>query len=212
MIAILVALSLVVPAAQEGMRILPKGEVPDDSRFNPPKDLNGYFPLDVPPSPEAWKTRSDSIRRRIQVACGLWPMPERTPLNAVIHGRVERPGFTVDKVYFESIPGHFVTGLLYRPKGRSGKLPAILSPHGHGGRLQDHGKKISKLIEQGQEKFEDSGRFPKLARCAQLARMGCVTFIYDMLGYVDSVQVSYALAHRFRTQRKGFDTPKSWGL
>ena len=39
----------------------------------------------------------------VLVATGLWPLPEKTPLNPVIHGKVERPGFTVEKVYFESV-------------------------------------------------------------------------------------------------------------
>ena len=96
--------------------------------------------------------------------------------------------------------------------GKTGRRPAVLCPHGHGGRLQDHGKKIQQYIKEGAEKYEASGRFPKLARCAQLARMGCVTFIYDMIGYVDSVQVTYEVAHRFSKQRPELDTPDKWGF
>src|SRR5690606_28768921 len=145
-----------------------------------------------------WDQRVEELQRRILVANGLWPMPEKTPLNAVIHGRTERDGFTVEKVYFESLPGFYVTGLLFRPVGKEGPLPGVLCPHGHGGRLQDAGvKKVREQITWGEERFEDSGRFPKLARCAQLARMGCVTFIHDMIGYADNTQLSYELAHRF---------------
>ena len=50
------------------------------------------------------------------VSQGLWPLPERTPLNAVIHGLIDKGDYTVEKVYFESVPGFFVTGNLYRPK------------------------------------------------------------------------------------------------
>ena len=50
-------------------------------------------------------------------------MPEKTPLNAVIHGKIERDGYTVEKVFFASHPGHYVTGNLYRPTGKTGKLP-----------------------------------------------------------------------------------------
>ncbi|MHC4628768.1 MAG: acetylxylan esterase, partial [Planctomycetota bacterium] len=130
-----------------------------------------------------------------------------------IHGRIERVDFTVDKVYFESLPGHFVTGLLFKPKETSGRLPGVLCPHGHGGRLQDYGEKgIREQIVRGAERFEGSGRYPKLARCAQLARMGCVTFIFDMIGYADSVQISRQVAHRFSKQRPQFDTKENWGF
>jgi len=179
------------------------------------KDLNGFFPFEVPDTLEEWEKRKELLQRRVLVANGLYPMPEKTPLNAVIHGKVKRPGFTVEKVYFESIPGFHVTGLLFRPaNAKPGqKFPAVLSPHGHGGRLQDLGEAgVTKQIATGSEKFADSGRFPKVARCANLARLGCVVFIYDMLGYADNQQLSRGLAHGFRTQRPDFEGKESWGF
>jgi len=185
-----------------------------DSRSGSLKDLNGFFPFDPPATSQAWETRSDELKLRLLVANGLWPMPEKTPLNAVIHGKVKRPGFTVEKVYFESIPGFFVTGLLFRPEtDKPGKLPAVLCPHGHGGRLHDLGKEgVRRQIVIGAERFEESGRIPKIARCATLARLGCVTFLYDMIGYADNRQISYQLAHRFAKQRPDFEGPESWGF
>jgi len=179
------------------------------------KDLNGFFPFDVPGSLADWEKRSNKIRRQVLVANNLWPMPERTPLNAMVHGKIERPGFTVEKVYFESIPGFHVTGLLFRPSDtkEGAKLPAVLSPHGHGGRLMDLGAdRILKEIKEGGEKFADSGRFPKVARCATLARMGCVTLLYDMIGYADNQQLSRQLGHGFAKQRPDFEGSESWGL
>jgi dienelactone hydrolase len=202
-------------AFADDVRVYKEGQQPNDIRLQAPKDLNGYFPFEVPAGKAAWEKRADELRRRVLVATGLWPAPEKTPLNAVIHGKVERPGFTVEKVYFEGVPGHFVTGLLFRPAdGKTGiKRPAVLCPHGHGGRLQDYGEQtIRQLIADGAERFEKSGRYPKLARCAQLARMGCVTFIFDMLGYADSSQISYQLAHRFAERRPDFESQESWGL
>ena len=205
--------SRTVPAAD--FRVYEDGAQPNDRRLQEPKDLNGYFPFEVPASAAAWESRASDLRRQVLVATGLWPLPEKTPMNPVIHGKVERPGFTVEKVYFQAVPDHFVTGLLFRPAdGKTGmKRPAVLCPHGHGGRLQDYGVgAMAKLIESGAEKFEKSGRFPKLARCAQLARMGCVVLIFDMLGYADSQQISFDLAHRFAKQRADFEGSKSWGL
>jgi hypothetical protein len=194
-------------------RVLPQGKLPADARLAPLKDLDGYFPFGVPASRASWEKRAEELRRQVQVATGLWPMPERTPLRAQVFGRVERPDFTVDKVAFESFPGHFVTGLLFRPKGKTGRLPGILSPHGHEGRLWDYGDKgVRGMITQGQERFERSGRFPQLARCATLARIGCVAFIWDMLGYADNVQIPATVAHRFAKQRPALDTPARWGF
>jgi len=208
-----VFLVLCTPILASDHRVLPDGQVPNDRRLAELKDYNGYFAFDVPESTEAWEKRAADLRRRVRVATGLWPLPARTPLNAVIHGRVDRDDFTVDKVYFESVPDHFVTGLLFRPKGKSGKLPAVLCPHGHGGRLQDYGEQnLPGLLVAGAERFEDCGRYPKLSRCVQLARMGCVTFIFDMIGYADNMQVPYELAHRFARQRAEFESPESWGL
>ena len=195
-------------------RVFPEGQRPDDARLKPLKDLNGFFPFEVPKSLDAWEKRAAELRLRILVATGLYPLPPKTPLNAVIHSKFERPGFTVEKVYFESYPGLYVTGLLFRPSNPPpGKLPAVLSPHGHGGRLQDHGLAgVRREIASGAELFEESGRMPKLVRNAQLARMGCVTFLYDMLGYADNLQLSMHLAHRFGKQRSNFEGKESWGL
>lgn len=170
----------------------------------PLRDLNkSYFPFSPVANAKAWESRRAEIKRRVLVASGLWPMPEKTPLHAVIHGRIEQDDYTVDKVYFESLPGHFVTGNLYRPKQPGNKMPAILSPHGHwpDGRFLDDQKNVRKQLETGAEKFESGARSHLQARCVQLARMGCAVFIYDMIGYADSVQFT---EHRHGPQPHGF--------
>src|SRR6266705_3386621 len=111
-----------------GPRVLPEGKLPNDLRLEPLKDLDGYFPFTPPASKADWEKRAERVRRQILISQGLWPMPTRTPLNAVIHGKVDRGDYTVEKVYLESAPGFFVTGNLYRPKNVSGKVPGVLSP------------------------------------------------------------------------------------
>lgn len=204
-----------VGARAEAPRALPPGQLPQDRRLGPLKDLDGYFPFTPPATTAEWKARAARVHRELSVALGLWPMPEKTPLRAVIHGRIEQPEYTVEKVYFESLPGFFVTGNLYRPKGRTGKLPGVLCPHGHwaDGRFTDSGlAEVKKEIASGGEKFEDGGRSPLQSRCVQLARMGCVVFHYDMIGYADSVQIPFALAHGFAKQRPDLNAPGAWGL
>ena len=181
-------------------RVFPEGQRPDDSRLAPQKDLNGYFPFEVPATRKEWEVRKRELKQRILVSTGLWPMPQRTPMKPVIFGKVTRPGFTVEKVYFESVPGHFVTGLLFRPAGKTsgGKHPAVLCPHGHGGRLQDYGVgAMDALIKSGGEKFRKSGRLPKLARCAT---------------YADAQQIGMGVAHRLQKQRPHMNSPRGWGF
>lgn len=170
-----------------------------DRRLSPLKDLDGHFPFTPSATPEEWQVRAQALRRQIRVALGLWPWPTRTPLNAVVHGPVARDGYVVEKVFFESVPGHFVTGSLYRPTGRSGRLPAVLSPHGHWpeGRFQDVPlDEVREQLAAGAERFETGGRHPLQARAVQLARMGAIVFLYDMIGYADSVQIPRLVAHR----------------
>ena len=202
-------------AANVSLRALPEGQLPEDRRLEAPKDLDGYFPFEPSATPEAWQARAQVVRRRLAVSLGLWPMPEKTPLKPVIHGRIEQPDYTVEKVYFESVPGFFVTGNLYRPKGRTGKLPGVLCPHGHwnNGRFVDCGPaEIRQAIVRGEERFEVGGRSVLQSRCVQLARMGCVVFHYDMIGYADSIQIPEGLAHGFSRQRPEMNTPENWGL
>jgi len=196
-------------------RALPEGKQPSDTRLASSKDLNGYFPLTMPKSADEWAKRADQVRRQIAVSQGIWPLPERTPLNVVIHGRIDKGDYTVEKVYFESVPGFFVTGNLYRPKNKTGKAPGVLFPHGHwnDGRFIDIGRQaVRKEIVIGSERFENGGRSLLQALPVQAARMGCVCFHYDMIGYADSQQLSYQLAHRFDKQRPEMSSPDRWGL
>src|SRR5687768_301640 len=58
----------------------------------------------------AWEKRAEFLRRQVLVSQGLWPMPSKTGLKPVIHGENARDGYTVEKVFFASLPGHYVTG------------------------------------------------------------------------------------------------------
>jgi hypothetical protein len=211
-VGILAAASM---ADTAGPRVLPEDQLPDDSRLKPLKDLNGYFPFEPPADLDAWHERAAQVRRQVLVSQGLWPMPVKTPLNAVIHGRIEQPEYTIEKVYFESFPGFYVTGNLYRPATLSGRVPGILSPHGHwaNGRFYDSGEAaVLRDIVQGAERFEDGGRSPMQSRAVQLAKMGCIVFHYDMIGYADCQQISFEVAHRFAKQRPEMDRAEGWGL
>ena len=87
---VLISPFLSMAATADSPRVLPVGKVPQDSRLEPLKDLNGYFPFTPSASPAAWNRRAERVRRQLLVSLGLWPLPTRTPLNPVVHGRVDR--------------------------------------------------------------------------------------------------------------------------
>jgi dienelactone hydrolase len=186
--------ALVVPAAITVAQ-QPEKKEPVDRRYGPPKTLNDKdFFFTPPKTREAWEKRKEELRQQVLLANGLWPLPEKTPLNAVIHGKIDRDEYTIEKVFFASYPGHYVSGSLYRPKNNTGKLPAVLCPHGHfnNGRFYDAGEAAAKKeLASGAEKTMESARFPLQARAAMLARLGCIVFFYDMVGYADSQKIKH---------------------
>lgn len=126
-----------------------------------------------------WLAYARWLRRHVRVSLALLPEPPRCPLKARVSGGWKGPGYSCDKVFFESLPGLFVTGNLFRPlpeNRRKRKAPGILCPHGHwqDGRLHDWGRAGSVV-----------------ARCIQLARMGAAVFSWDMVGYNDSCQLPH---------------------
>ncbi|MCA8996815.1 MAG: acetylxylan esterase [Planctomycetaceae bacterium] len=88
-------------------------------------------------SAEDWNAQKDAYRAQLQSMLGLMPWPEKTPLQATVTGTVDHEEFAVEKVHFQSSPQLYVTGSLYVPKERSGKLPGILYVCGHGRIVED---------------------------------------------------------------------------
>lgn len=194
----------------------PRVVLPNDRRLGELKDLNGYFPWQPSATVADWEKRAEYVRRQVLVATGLWPMPTKQPLNAIVRTKVERDEYTVEAVILQTADGLYCTGSLYRPKAESkSKRPAIMCPHGHwaNGRFHRHSdKQWENELKNKAEAFE-SGRHPLQARCVQLARMGCVVFLYDMLGVADSSgPLPPGLIHGFARQREDLSSPDRWGM
>ena len=60
----------------------------------------------------------------------LGELPERTPLRPQVVGRIDRDGYQIEKIIFESQPQHFVTAVLYLPDAKP-PYPGVLVPCGH---------------------------------------------------------------------------------
>lgn len=172
--------------------------------MNPPRDLNTQH-LFTPPQRRAdWEARARDLRRQILFAAGLWPMPERTPLNPRITGRTQLPDCVIENIALETLPGFWLCGNLYLPPnvpsfGGHGRFPAIANSHGHWakGRLQ---REDEAPVAEPPPAKPGPGRADLVAIGVNLARAGFVVFAYDMVGYNDT----NALSHNFAGK------PEAW--
>ncbi|WP_437188241.1 GDSL-type esterase/lipase family protein [Planctomicrobium sp. SH668] len=175
-----------------------------DQRSANLRTLNDRYHSWVPASSLVeWETQSAALREQLLVATGLWPLPEKTEMTPVIHGKIDRGDYTIEKVFFESFPGMYVTGNLYRPKHKSGKLPGVLATHGHAHNGRFHINPPANVAEElriGGEDFQSGAHSYLQARAVQLARMGTVVFLYDMMGEADGKVLSH---------RQGFSDTES---
>jgi dienelactone hydrolase len=120
----------------------------------------------------AMKTPEDVARRqaelRAKFVAALGGFPEKTPLNARTTGTLERDGYRVEKVIYESRPGHHVTANLYLPAG-PGPFPGVLFPCGH---------------------YDQAKAAPEYQRaCILLAKNGLAALAFDPIGQGERVQL-----------------------
>ncbi len=105
--------------------------------------------LPIPPTREEFDRRREAQRHELFRCLGLDPLPPRTPLKARVTGVLQRRGYRIEKVVFESRPNFPVTAHLYVPDGAAGrKLPVIVNPHGHWGFKKQEPTVQSRLIGQ----------------------------------------------------------------
>jgi uncharacterized protein len=119
------------------------------------------------PSLKLWQEKASTIKSGILQGAGLYPLPEKKPLNIIRTNKRQYNGYIVENVAFESLPGVFVTGSLYYPSQVNGKLAGIISFHGHWTQPEDYGRY----------------RADAQLRCAALAKMGAMVYSVDMVGY-----------------------------
>ncbi len=158
-------------------------EIPATDSRREVRHLDLTYSLPEYKTKEAWLARAAELRQQILVSAGLWPKPAKQPIKATIFGKMDRGDYTVEKVFFESYQGFYVTGNLYRPKNSTGRLPAVLCPHGHWA----YGRLENQPLHSGP------------ARAISFARQGYVAFSYDMVGYNDSSAISHQFANHNST-------------
>jgi cephalosporin-C deacetylase-like acetyl esterase len=115
---------------------------------NPPRNL------------EDWARQKATIRHQLLQAWGRFPA-EVCPLDARVLGTLDRDGYRVEKIVFQTRPGVWMTANAYVPD-KPGKLPAILQVHGHW-----PGAKQDPVVQ---------------ARCIGAAKLGFFVLVVDAFG------------------------------
>ncbi|MFT3747424.1 MAG: acetylxylan esterase [Agriterribacter sp.] len=136
----------------------------------------------VPASLNKWQQRAAYIRNNMREGMELEKMPAKPTSKPIINGKRIMDGYSIENVAFESLPGFYVTGNLYRPLKKQKKYAGILCPHGHGNNPE------GRFREQTQK------------RCGTLARMGAIVFVWDMIGQGDSKQCEHKMPKGVKLQ------------
>ena len=127
------------------------------------------------------RTEADLLRLQGELRTKLLRMlgglpSTRTPLNAQVTGQIPMTGFHIEKVVFESLPGIFVTALVYIPDGGRKHHPAVLVASGHSA----------------------NGKAYYQALCQRLAARGYVVISWDPVGQGERSQFWDAAARKSR--------------
>jgi cephalosporin-C deacetylase-like acetyl esterase len=154
--------------SQDDLRVLP--EKIDD--ISPVEMMSHYLRGLAGQKFEDWKQQYEQRKTPEQIAeyqkrlrekfiDAIGGLPERTPLNPQVTGVVQRGGYRVEKIIYESQPKHYVTALLFMPDADKFKppYPGVLVPCGH----SDNGK--------AHEAYQTMGAF--------LALNGMVGLVFD---------------------------------
>ena len=80
---------------------------------------------------QEWQRQRPEVLKRFLYVLGLDPMPVKTPLNARVTRVIDREGYRIENVVFESMPRLYVTGNLYVPKNLKGRAPGVVYVSGH---------------------------------------------------------------------------------
>ncbi len=101
----------------------------------------------------------DELRQKLLEMIGGLPVA-KTDLHPVIVGKISMDGYSIEKLVFQSLPGLYVTALVYVPNDHASKHPAVLVPAGHAA----------------------DGKFHYQALCQRLVVRGYVVISWDPTG------------------------------
>ena len=135
-------------------RVYQEGKLPNDSRLGELRHLNTHFPFAVPDSTEKWEARRDQLRMRLKVFSAYGRNQRRRRLTPRFMPRLETDS-PLRRCTLKAFRVTLFQVYCFAPKQ---ERATSCTDYGHGGRMQDHGDKIGSLIDNGDEKYENSGR------------------------------------------------------
>src|SRR6266568_718546 len=130
---------------------------------------------------EGIRTEQDLLRIQREIRDSLITMlgglpTEKTPLNPHITGQIQMAGFHIEKLIFESLPGVYVSALVYLPDDGSSKHPTMLVSSG----------------------YSANGKVHYQALCQRLVQRGYVVISWDPIGQGERSQFWDAKKSRSR--------------
>lgn len=123
------------------------------------------------PDKESWEKRKALVRQNILDVLGI-SMMKKSPLQVTSSNFRKHDGYSVENIALEVLPGVYLSGSLYKPLKFKGKIPAMLSPHGH----------FYGDTDDGCGRYRPDQQY----RCATLAKMGVAVFSYSMFAWGES--------------------------
>ncbi len=172
----------VAALAEENLRVL------SPNALDGPSDdmMTRYLQQQAESRCEQWRQRYEELKTPGQITAyqrdlrdrfveAIGHLPAKTPLNPRVTGIVERDGYHVEKVIFESQPKHYVTALLFLPAsgGHRMPFPGVLVPCGHASEAKTY------------EAYQTMG--------ASLALNGMAALVFDPIDQGERSQLPSAL-------------------
>ena len=125
---------------------------------------------------EEWEKRKQELKPCLLEALQLSHLPAVPNSKPIITSQRKFDGYTVENIALEILPGLWINGSLYKPAKYRGKIPVILNPDGH----------------WEKQRYRPDCQY----RCAALAKMGAMTFSYDLFAWGESLLQFKSEDHR----------------
>lgn len=114
-----------------------------------------------------WEQRKQQLKPCLLEALQLSKLPASPGTAPIITAKRVYDGYSVENIAIEILPGLWINGSLYKPLKYKGRIPVILNPDGH----------------WEKQRYRPDCQY----RSAALAKMGAMTFSYDLFAWGESL-------------------------